>query len=255
MSPRFSRKIPTTLATPGRIRLVFYTPADYGKSGNNKRYPVIINFHGGGFTIDAIVCSVDYRLAPEHPFPTGVEDGADAILYIWDHADELGIDKEKIGVSGFSAGGNIAFSATMRLQGALLRRRGARAPTGDAVAADEDEHRIVKIIVAWYPTTDYTNTREARSLTNPRQDMELSLSIYKMLDTSYLYPLAAIKLDSPFLSPGVASAELIRLLPDDIAIFTAGWDGLMAEGERFRKRLTSLGKNVNGRIVKEMRHG
>ncbi|KAK5169616.1 uncharacterized protein LTR77_005593 [Saxophila tyrrhenica] len=95
-------------------------------------YPVVINFHGGGFTlgssgddarwcgtvvdeVNAVVISVDYRLAPECPFPTAVEDGVDAVLYVHNHAQELGIDKTKIALSGFSSGGNMAFTVPLRL--------------------------------------------------------------------------------------------------------------------------------------------
>ncbi|KAG8908479.1 hypothetical protein FRC00_011177, partial [Tulasnella sp. 408] len=114
LKPRFVKYIDTTLsAVPGRVRLVFYTPKDHKTPGNEgKKYPCIVNFHGGGFTMgtatddcrwatavceqaDTIVCSVDYRLAPEHPFPTALEDSADAVMWIWDHADELGIDADR----------------------------------------------------------------------------------------------------------------------------------------------------------------
>ena len=95
-------------------------------------YPVVINFHGGGFTLGnshddarwcgtvvdechAVVISVDYRLAPECPFPTAVEDGVDAVVYVHKHAEELGIDKDKIALSGFSSGGNMCFTVPLRL--------------------------------------------------------------------------------------------------------------------------------------------
>jgi acetyl esterase/lipase len=99
-------------------------------------FPVLVNFHGGGFTIgsagddarwadavcryvNAVVVSVEYRLAPEHPFPTAVEDGVDAILYIIANAVELGIDPTRIAVSGFSAGGNMSFTVPLKLQDVL----------------------------------------------------------------------------------------------------------------------------------------
>ncbi|KAK5018315.1 hypothetical protein LTR60_001551, partial [Cryomyces antarcticus] len=109
----------------GQFTLQFYTPRDYHvrKQLHGKGYPVVVNFHGGGFTlgtatddarwcdtvvgeVNAVVVSVDYRLAPENPFPTAVEDGVDAILYLAEHAEELGIDVDRMAVSGFSSGGN-----------------------------------------------------------------------------------------------------------------------------------------------------
>ena len=95
-------------------------------------YPVVINFHGGGFTLgnsfddarwcgtvvnecNAIVVSVDYRLAPEHPFPTAVEDGVDSVIYLHQNAESLGIDRNKIALSGFSSGGNMCFTVPIRL--------------------------------------------------------------------------------------------------------------------------------------------
>lgn len=135
--PSFTRQVPTTVSpTKGDVTLHFYVPKSYrvdkklGKS--TTRHPVVVNFHGGGFTIGsatddarwatavveetgAVVVSVEYRLAPEYPFPTAVEDGVDAVLYVAKHAKEFHLDANRIAISGFSAGGNLCFTVPLRL--------------------------------------------------------------------------------------------------------------------------------------------
>lgn len=141
--PAFTQDIEATISPlKGRFRLNFYVPKDYKKQRklrSNKKYPVVVNFHGGGFVlgtakddarwcgvvvdqVGAVVVSVDYRLAPELPFPTAVEDGADAILYLAQHAAELMLDPERFAVSGFSSGGNMSFTVPLCLQGELFDR-------------------------------------------------------------------------------------------------------------------------------------
>jgi acetyl esterase/lipase len=142
-SPSFVRTIDATVSPlKGKFKLHFYVPKDYNrrkKLKGGKRYPCVINFHGGGFClgtatddarwagvvvdqVGAVVVSVAYRLAPEFPFPTAVEDGADAVLYLAKQADELYLDSNKFALSGFSSGANMSFTVPLCLQGELLDR-------------------------------------------------------------------------------------------------------------------------------------
>jgi acetyl esterase len=87
--------------------------------------PALIYYHGGGFTVGSVdthdalcrmfardgkctVLSVDYRLAPEHKFPTAVNDAFDALAWLHAHAAEFGIDAGRLAVGGDSAGGTLA---------------------------------------------------------------------------------------------------------------------------------------------------
>jgi acetyl esterase len=113
------------------LALRVYRPS---RAGSGAR-PLVVNFHGGGFvfggldladwmcssvaaTVGAVVVSVDYRLAPTHPFPAAVEDCYAALVWAAEHASELGAGG-RLGVMGESAGGNL--SAVLCL---LARDRG-----------------------------------------------------------------------------------------------------------------------------------
>jgi acetyl esterase/lipase len=98
--------------------------------------PAALFFHGGGYIFGHIdqfdgpvsryasasgvsMLSVEYRRAPEHPYPTPLEDAYAALRWLHDHAAELGVDPERIGVMGDSAGGGMAAALTI-----LTRERG-----------------------------------------------------------------------------------------------------------------------------------
>ena len=97
----------------------------YQESSTSKSVPVLIHFHGGGFSMGraqdwapyaqtvaresevAVIC-VDYRLAPEHQFPVAYEEGIAVVHWVREHAEALGLDADRIAIGGDSAGGNIA---------------------------------------------------------------------------------------------------------------------------------------------------
>ncbi|KIY52688.1 hypothetical protein FISHEDRAFT_69504 [Fistulina hepatica ATCC 64428] len=105
-----------------------FTPKD---SASTNGWPVFIFFHGGGWTLGNIssensfctnmcsrakcaVVSVDYRLAPEHPYPAAVEDAVEALKWVHGKGESLGFNVKKIAIGGSSSGGNLAAVAALR---------------------------------------------------------------------------------------------------------------------------------------------
>src|SRR5215475_2823920 len=118
----------------GPLRIRFYTPHGSGP------FPLLVFFHGSGFVLCSldthdgmcrnlcagarcVVASVDYRLAPEHKFPAGIDDCLQATRWAVAHAAALGADPARVAVAGDSAGANMAAVTALRL------RDGAGGPT------------------------------------------------------------------------------------------------------------------------------
>ncbi|MCJ1421321.1 hypothetical protein MMC32_007684 [Xylographa parallela] len=275
--PSFVVSIPTTIAkVNGSIPLQFYAPNTYqqhrklangaGRRSEAKLFPVLINFHGGGFTIsgpgddarwaaavlqrEVVVISVGYRLAPEYPFPTGIEDGVAAILWVWEHAEEYSLDKSRVIISGFSAGGNLSLAVPMRLYTELEERK----KHGRPLPASQSGK--LAGILSFYPSVNWTQSRAERTASNAISGVKGKIpdALFDLFDRSYLYP-GPLDMSSPYLSPGLAPDEMVlNALPDSIYIHTCEWDQLLVEAETFRERLKGLGKLVTGSMTKEVPH-
>ena len=268
-APSFSRSYSTELihgTQAAELDLAFYVPDEYHHAvQRGKQFPVVVNFHGGGFTLgrstdDArwaamvardlttVVVCVNYRLAPEHPFPTAVEDGVCALLHLSANAESLGIDAKRMTVSGFSAGGNLAFTVPLYLH-TYIR------PFSQQMQLDRlpPLPRIIWII-AWYPSLDYRRTRAERRATNPRPSKNLPQFLTDLWDASYFPHPTSVRL--PFASPAAADYDETKTsLPDDIYLFLCEWDMLAQEGKDYAEYLQMLGKRIKLEVIKERSHG
>jgi acetyl esterase/lipase len=267
----FTHRIRSTVGkVPGSFDLLFYTPPSYKRNSSeslpliSERYPVLINFHGGGYTIGSaaddarwateavrrtgcVVVSVDYRLAPAYPFPTGIEDCVSAVLYLWRHAEELKLDISRTAFSGFSAGGNFTYTAAFRLHEELKRLQ------AQGKIPESEIGKLVSL-VSVYPPVDWTKSRAERNASNPNFTPIINPTFDGLFDRSYLYP--GLDMSSPLLSPGLAPDELLRdALPQNMVMITCWGDGLLVEGETFKERLKKLGKRVDGYMVEGVVHG
>ncbi|KAL9124519.1 MAG: hypothetical protein Q9217_006152 [Psora testacea] len=273
-SPSFIRTFTTAVlgtAETATIELAFYVPPNYpDQIRQGKRYPTLVNLHGGGFTlgsarddarwaafvleeVGALFVSVEYRLAPEFPFPAAVEDGVEAVLHLAEMGDEYGIDPKRMALSGFSAGGNLAFTIPLRLQAHLQSIRNEVASKAFDRPVREPVLPEIVSIIAWYPSLDQRLSRAERRAACSRPDKTLPPFLTNLFDQAYLPSLD--DKTSPYASPSAATDEALAMaLPDNIAIYLCEWDMLIKEGKDFTERLRGLGKQVQCIVIEQKRH-
>ncbi|KAJ9199816.1 hypothetical protein DTO166G4_3508 [Paecilomyces variotii] len=270
-SPTFTRSIPCQDSSRS-IQLHFYCPEDYAdqrKAG--RRLPVVVNFHGGGFALGratddarwaqtvvcelgAVVVSVDYRLAPENPFPAAVDDGVDALLHLASNASDLGIDASQVILTGFSAGGNLAVTVPLRLR----QVRGEARPelhryesTQQLLDATNELHVVA--IFSWYPILDFVLPREHRRAMSILPEKTLPSFFTNLFDESYV-PNRDDR-TSPYASPALATDQLLaEALPHNVFLYMCEWDMLLREGQVFVRRLQGLGKKVRAMMIEKVPH-
>ncbi|MGI8633447.1 MAG: alpha/beta hydrolase [Solirubrobacterales bacterium] len=207
-------------------------------------HPLLVFLHGGGFVLgdldshDAIcrllcravgadILSVDYRLAPEHPFPEPVEDATAAVRWALANAATLGADPERVAVAGDSAGGNLATVACWQLV-----RAGEPAPM---------------LQVLFYPGTD---DREFVSKKLFGEGFFLTRKQMDWFATTYLVD-PANRDDDRF---SIGRADDLTDMPPAI-IVTGGFDPLRDEGENYVRVLREAGNDVVHRRFPGLIHG
>lgn len=242
---------------PAKIKVEVWVPPRMSLGART----AVINFHGGGWilgagtddarwaaavmaSLDAVVFTVNYRLAPSNPFPIPVEDCVDAILQIKKRAAEFGIDPDKIILSGFSAGATNTLASWIILQD----------PERWDYRFSTPAPRIAGL-VCFYPLLDWTITRPNKRLTCARPDLTLPKGLTDLIDASYIYPsIPRTERTDPRLSPGLMPNDLLRKLPP-IHLVLCEYDMLLAEGRRFTDRLSEARKQFTMRLVEGEKHG
>ncbi|WP_051637069.1 alpha/beta hydrolase [Rhodococcus sp. UNC363MFTsu5.1] len=213
----------------GPLRLRFYTPR-----GLTITSPALVYLHGGGWVYgdldshDAVcrflaeragirVVAVDYRLAPEAPFPAAVRDVEAAYSFVTANATGLGIDQDRIAVGGDSAGGNLA---------AVLAQRATHGELGAPP--------VFQLLI--YPATDVAVKRPSRRTF--ATGFFLTERFMDLCEASYV-PAGADRTD-PLLSP--IYGDLTGLPP--AYVVTAGFDPLRDEGDAYAEKLREAGVEV-----------
>jgi acetyl esterase len=206
--------------------------------------PGLVFFHGGGWVIGSVdthdglcrslanlagcvVFSVEYRLAPEHPFPAAAEDAVSALSWICERASDLDVDPSRISVAGDSAGGNLAAVAARKV-----------AQHGVPLAS---QVLVYPVAGASTETASYGVCAEGYFLT--RDDMRWFLGHYAAQTSDLVHP------------------DLAPVLAEDLSglprayIATCELDPLRDEGATYAERLRDAGVDVTHEDWPGMIHG
>ncbi len=231
------------------IDIYIYRRADIG----DKVTPVLIYLHGGGFTAGDIHlyekqmqfiaeqsgCTVvfpEYRLAPETPYPGAHEDSFAAVEYIYDHADELHIDRNRLMVAGDSAGSVLTNACVMKdIESGknMIRKIYLLYPACDSRKPQEIEE------YTW--TYDrYPMLEEQAEIAKSRVDRIKAAMEHNGLD---LYGQGFSQPHNPLMSAYEASDEVLSKFPETV-VNNSEFDYLRIGGEEFAKKLKKLGVNV-----------
>jgi acetyl esterase len=228
----------------GVIGARLYVPRA-GVSTGRGGSPLLVYIHGGGMIYgdldthdaacrfvaeraDVRVLSLDYRLAPEHPFPAGVEDCWAAYQWVAEHADDLGADPDRIAVGGDSAGGYL--SAVVALK-----------------AAEAGVPCAFQLLV--YPMTNMAEPSESRRMFG--RGLYLTDEFIDLANQSYLT-------DPRQRRDPLVSVAFTEKIPENLApayVATAGFDPLRDEGEAWARRLADSGVDVTLKRFPGLIHG
>lgn len=203
--------------------LRLYEPAEAA----GRELPTLIYLHGGGWTFGSInscsrfcgalaargaarVVAVDYRLAPENPFPAGLEDCKAAVRYVIDHAEELKTDTAAVAMGGDSSGGNLAVATAL---------------------SAECRGRVAKLVL-FYPVTQAVADSSA-SWSEFGRGFGLDSDIMEAFDSAYV-GMADAK--DTRISVGLLPADTLRAWLPQTLLVAAGRDILRDQGKDFAAR-------------------
>lgn len=245
----------------GDLPVRAYTPAGEGP------HPVLVWYHGGGFVLgdldttdpacraltnacETLVLSVDYRLAPEHPWPAAVRDCYAAASWATRYAGEIDGDPERVAVGGSSAGGNLAAVVALMARDHRLANPPAGDDTSGVVPGEAGEPPSLAYQLLVYPVVHNSRRGPMPSYEQNGEGylLERADSVWfheRYLDRPmdahhpYAFPLQARDLE------GVAPATVL----------TAGFDPLRDEGFAYVERLEEAGVEVVHRHYDDTIHG
>lgn len=227
----------------GPLLVRVYRPDPPAPPAAGHRPPAVVFFHGGGWVFGGldshdtlcrelarqarvVLVAVDYRLAPEHPYPAGLDDCVAATRWVASHADELGADGSRLAVAGDSSGATLAAAVATH-------------------ARDQDDIAVTFQALA-YPALD--PAMDTASYTANGDDPFLSRSEMESYWSLYLGDTVPDSRAAPALA-----ADLTGLPPAYVLV--AGHDVLRDEGIGYAERLAAAGVRVQLRRREEMVHG
>lgn len=253
-------KFETITESGNKVGVWRYYPRHLEKKNNNK---ALVFFHGGGWIggttyvvenfckliaerANCVVFNVDYSLAPEKPYPNGLNDNFCAVKHIYDNAEKYSIDKTKIAVAGDSAGGNYAAVVSLKARDEKIPMIAMQVLIYPAVAigdASVPGYKWSDDMIMIAPELE-EKVRLLTGLGRPSKDFTDPIL------SSYLSSFDLV--NDPYVSPMVAKSY--SNLPKAILV-GAEFDGLRIQTEFYAKQLKDAGVDVTCYRYKGMTHG
>ena len=248
--PRVRRTDEVVAGTDGHpdVRVRWYRPADDGAAAGEP-LPCLVWLHGGGYIMGTLdendgrldrmvvelgcaVVSVDWRLAPEHPYPAGLDDAETVWTRVAEDAAALGIDPARLALGGASAGAGLAAALCLR-----LRDRGRPQPA-------------LQLLV--YPMLDdRERTASIRAIDEPGHPGLWSIRAQRLAWAAYLGPLA--EGDVPPTAAPARAADLSGLAPAFVGVGDV--DAYLDEDVDYAVRLSAAGVPTELHVYPGVIHG
>lgn len=244
---RNSRNIKAEVSENVIVENISETMRLYRPKTSDAALPILIYLHGGGWTIgsinscsaycnalasteEVIVLAINYRLAPEFPFPFAIEDCINAYLLALEKAEAWGGDPSKISIGGDSSGGNLALATALQIK--------------------RDKLPKIKSLILFYPVV---KAYADKSSSWKKYGKKYGLNSDIMIAFNNAYTMSRNIAYDPLISIYHAGENELKELPK-ILFVAAGKDILFDQGKAFCKKVTGLGVKVERHEFSESCH-